>query len=31
MIAKLDELQAHLEKSMADLRDNEIRASYDSV
>jgi len=31
MVGKLDELEAHLEVSMADLRDNELRASYDSV
>jgi len=31
MLTKLDDLEAHLEESMVDLRDNELRASYDTV
>ena len=31
MLVKLDELEAHLEASMKDLRDNELRAAYDTV
>lgn len=31
MLDKLDELAAHLKKSLADLRDNELRAAYDTV
>lgn len=31
MLVKLDELEAHLEQSMKDLRDNELRAAYDTV
>jgi len=28
---KLDELDAHLVESLKDLRNNELRASYDTV
>jgi len=31
MLVKLDELEAHLKKSLDDLRDNELRAAYDTV
>ena len=31
MLKKLDALEEHLNQSMKDLRDNELRAAYDSV
>ena len=31
MLNKLDELEAHLKASLDDLRDNELRAAYDTV
>merc|ERR1712110_52573 len=31
MLNKLDELEAHLKKSLDQLRDNELRAAYDTV
>jgi len=31
MLNKLDELEAHLRASLDDLRDNELRAAYDTV
>lgn len=31
MLEKLDELEHHLKQSLDDLRDNELRAAYDTV
>jgi len=31
LLAKLDDLEAHLAESMTQLRDNELRAAYDTV